>query len=152
MKHPLWEFDLATEDKPGQDETWVLPVKRLPVSSLANRIVATRVRLANASWVVAMLGNISLGSARYTKQFATLSVAVGERWFHLARYFDVGYSERSPLVLANALGLPVEDVFPISYDLTGIAVGLPEVVRGEITAEPKERLTREELIKLALET
>jgi hypothetical protein len=46
--------------------------------------------------------------------------------------------------LAGFLGLHVEEVFPIRYDISGVAVGLDEVVRGEIPAEPAERLTGEE--------
>ena len=31
-RHPVWQYDLAAEG--GHDETWVKPVKRLPVSDL----------------------------------------------------------------------------------------------------------------------
>jgi hypothetical protein len=48
------------------------------------------------------------------------------------------------------LGLPVEQVFPIRYDLSAFAVGEPSVLCGEIQREPPSRLSRPEVIALAV--
>lgn len=148
IMHPVWEFQ--PEDQ-SRDETWVLPVKRLPVTSLPNRIVAVLARLGNGTLVTAMIENISLSNPRSTRQFQRVSIAKDDCWFHLARYFDIDREGREPADLARFLGLSLEDVFPISYDLTGIAVGLPEVVQGTISAEPEERLRDQERMAMVFE-
>jgi hypothetical protein len=33
-KYPVWAFDLANESKSGRDETWMVPVKKLPATDL----------------------------------------------------------------------------------------------------------------------
>jgi hypothetical protein len=70
--------------------------------------------------------------------------------FHPARYFDIDRDRSGPGQLAGLLSLPVADVFPIRYDLSGVAVGHPEVVRGSIDAEPSVRLTHSERMALIL--
>jgi hypothetical protein len=45
-------------------------------------------------------------------------------------------------------GLPVEAVFPISYDLRPLIIGHEESLHGTILAEPQERLTLEEVRNL----
>lgn len=150
LRHAIWEFDLAHEGMGEQDESWVIPVEELPVSSLLNRVVAAYVVLANAMRVPSVLSNVSLDSARATEQFVCLSVARDERWFHLARYFDVDYVSKGPEALAQFLSMPIDEVFPISYDLVGIVVGPSDVLKGEIRNEPRERLTDGERVALAL--
>jgi len=81
--------------------------------------------------------------------FLTASVWTGERWFHLARYHDITYQRDGPAALAAALGRTVAEVFPIAYDVTDIVDGEPAALRGEIVAEPKERLPRAQLIARA---
>jgi hypothetical protein len=53
-----------------------------------------------------------------------------------------------PAQLAAILGLPVEDIFPVHYDLSKVAVGHPAVVRGRIDAEPTLRLTEAQRMAL----
>jgi hypothetical protein len=89
---------------------------------------------------------------RRTRQFLALTVFGGESQggFTLARYFDVDYERRGPAALAGFLGLRVEEVFPVAYDIGAVAVGLAEVIRGSIPSEPAEKLTEEELTALAV--
>src|SRR5262245_54222619 len=147
MTHPVWEF--VSYDEP--DETNVHPVAEVPTDSLRNRIVGAEVELANGSRVWALLGNIDVNNARRTRHFLTLPLFVGHEWFHLARYHDVDREDQGPAQLAKALGLDVEDTFPIRYNvgrwLFGAAV---DSVLGKVDAEPVERLSRTELINLAL--
>jgi hypothetical protein len=148
-KYPVWEFVLDQEDKLG--ETHVRPVTSLPVRTLGNRVVGTRVRLHNGSERWAILGNVSLRSARHTNHFLGLSIEEHGQWFHLARYFDADYEQRGPGQLAAFLGLGIDEVFPITYDLTGVAVGLDEVVKGSIPIEAPQKLMDDELVNLNLE-
>jgi hypothetical protein len=148
-RFPVWEFDTDGESLPGRDETWVVPVADLPVASLSGRVVGVALRLGGRD-EVGLLGNIDLADPRSSQEFATLSVWRGGRWFHLARYFDPYRDRSGPRQLAELLGLAVADLFPIRYDLSGVAVGHPESVQGRFEAEPAVRLTRTERIALAL--
>jgi len=151
LHHKVWEFDLDEENyAPEQDEAWVCPVCTLPVSSLENRVVVTQVMLANGESAVAVLSNVDLDDPRATREFITISVEKGRAWFHLARYFDAEYKNYGPEELANFIGLSVEEVFPIRYDISDVAMGSGEVVRGEVNAEPLEKLTDEERMSLVL--
>jgi hypothetical protein len=143
--HPVWEYV-------DPDDTLVRPVEALPVDSLDGRIVGTQLTLHNGSAVWGVLACMNLRSMRSNEHFIALWVERRGRWFDLARYHDVDWERRSPAKLAEFLGLPLDEVFPISYDISAVARGLPETVRGQIRAEPRERLTQDELIELALET
>jgi hypothetical protein len=144
---PVWEYDVCRESLPGRDETWVVPVRDLPVASLSNRVLGVALRYGGGEQV-GLLGNIDLASPRSTREFATLSVWCGGSWFHLARYFDPDRDQCGPAQLAAILGLPVEDIFPVHYDLSKVAVGHPAVVRGRIDAEPTLRLTEAQRMAL----
>jgi hypothetical protein len=110
------------------------------------------VRTPSGRTITTCLGNVSLGNAAATEHFLTLTVFQGDgAQFHLARYHDTDYAERGPDALAAFLGWPVAEVFPLAYDLSAVAQGLPEVVRGAIHREPPRRLSKEELIALSLQ-
>ncbi len=142
--HPVWEY--LNDDEIG--ETMVQPVEKLPVESLDNRLVGAQVRLANGSRVWALIGNVDVTNSRSTQHFLTLSIDRGGKWFHLARYFDFDFTDRSPDALARFLGLGVDDVFPISVDIRRYVQGNPAALALIVLKEPRERLTREELMAL----
>lgn len=149
-RHPVWRFLLSRES--SLDETWVSPVKSLPVSDLANRVVGTHAHMACGSPIFCLLGSVSLRDPKRTQQFIGLTVFRddGER-FHLARYFDVDYADQGPEALAEFLGRTVEEVFPISYDMGSVARGHNEVTKGLIPAEPLTRLTGKERMELVIQ-
>jgi len=138
-RNPVWEFDLGGEGAEGQDETWVRPVKRLPVRAMGNRCIGTPLRLANGTTVFGLLGNISLTHLRKTRQFILITFFVGNRKFFFS-HADYPILRTGAAALCKFLGLSENEVFPITYDLTGLAVGLPEVVRGTVEARPPEEL------------
>jgi hypothetical protein len=148
-RFPVWEF---VDDDSQPDETYVSPVTELPVDSLASRIATTQVTLHNGRRFWATLGNVDLNAPRSTRHFLTLSLYIDDAWFHLARYHDVDVEERGPAALARRLGMELSDVFPIRYDLSQIAIGDLDVVRGAVLAEPSERLSRAERIALAVDS
>jgi hypothetical protein len=144
--HPVWQY-VAEE---GSDETTVRPVKRIPVGNLTGKVVGVQILLANGDRAWGLLGSVDPSNARLTQHFLTLSVERNGRWFHLARYHDFDRDERGPEQLADFLGLPVTDVFPISYDISACAKGDPSALAGTIPKEPAERLSRAEIIGLAV--
>jgi hypothetical protein len=135
--NPVWEF--VSSDEP--DETYVHPAAELPTDSLDNRIVGAEVELANGSRAWALLGNIVVDDIRKTRHFLTVSVFVRDQWFHLARYHDFDHDERGPAKLAHAMGLAVDEIFPIHCDIgKWVSGATTDVVRGTVYAVPLERL------------
>lgn len=80
----------------------------------------------------------------------SVSAERGGRWFRLANYHDFDYADRGPAALARFLGVQLRHVFPISYDLGPLARGDAKALAGAILEEPRERLTRSEIIAMAI--
>ena len=150
-RFPVWESDLANEGQPGRDETWVKPVKRLPVKSMANRVVGTMLRLANGSTLFGLLGNVSLNHVRKTRQFIDVTFFHGKRAFYFSHADYPVIKKTGAAALSRFLSLQEEEIFPLTYDLTGIAVGLDEVVRGTVHARPPEELNEAQRMALIFE-
>lgn len=144
--HPVWQYT----NREGADETFVRPVKQVPVANATGKVVGTQVVLANGQRVWALIGNVDPMNAKLTEHFLTLSVERDGRWFTLARYHDFDYAERGPEALARFLGLSVDAVFPIAYDIRQYAKGEPASLNGHIRKEPRERLSRAEIIAMAV--
>jgi hypothetical protein len=143
---PVWEF--VNDDELG--ETAMRPIKKLPVKNLAGRLVGTEVRLANGSKVWGLLGNVKVANPKLNEHFITLSVERDGTWFTMARYHDIERNEHGPQALAEFLGLRVDEVFPISYDISRFSLGDPAALVGTIEKEPREKLTRAQIIGLAV--
>ena len=144
---PVWEFIL--EDEMAGD-TFLRPVTQTPVATLANRLVGTKVRLANGYAVDAVLGNLDNQNFRRTQHFLTLTVFRGSQRFDLARYHDADYAANGPLSLSAFLGSAPEDIFPIAYDVRSLCLGNSRCLSGLIENQPSEVLSRTELIALAV--
>lgn len=97
-----------------------------------------------------MICNVDTRNARSNEHFLTLAIERDGQWFTLARYHDWDWAERSPDALASFLGLSVEEVFPIRYDLRKYSKGETAALVGQVLKEPRERLSRSELIALAV--
>jgi hypothetical protein len=148
-QHPIWQFALESEADEG--ECAVRPLTRLPASHLNGRVVGLLVRFAGGQEVWAMLGNVDCKSTKLNQHFLGGSFWIDDRWVPLARYHDPDHHLNGPDALAEAFTLPIEEVFPIRYDLRRVVRGSDEALVGVFEREPKQRLTGEELILLALE-
>jgi hypothetical protein len=149
-RNPVWEFCNDLESDSGS-ETYIRPVTDLPVNDLGNRIVGTKVRLANGTLLDAFLSNIDLESHTNTEHFAALSVFRKDgKLFHLSRYFDSDAVTHGPAACATFLSLAVHEVFPITYDISDVAIGVPASVRRKIPEEPLRRLSSDELMRMAI--
>jgi hypothetical protein len=149
LAHPVWEY--VAEPDEDQDETWATPVSELPVSSLANRLVSSAVKLANGQASRALIGDLDTVSAAHSEHFLTVTIVKpnGER-FHLARYHDPDYAESGPDALAAFLCLSRAEVFPIAFNVSDSVLGSADCLTGIIPYEPATRLSRSELIRLAV--
>ena len=146
-EHPVWRF--TGSDEPS--ETAVRPVKKTPVKSLAGALVGCEVRLASGMKMMALLGIIDTTNARLTEHFLTLSVFRDDgELFHLARYYDADVGRNGPDALVAVLKMKNEEVFPIAWDVRSFVTGDPAALQGKIEATPKERLTRAQIIALAV--
>lgn len=146
-KFAVWRF--IDSDTP--DETYVTPVRQLPVERLDGCIIGAPIHLANRTELMGLLGNLDVTSSRLTEHFLVLSVFRSDgAIFHLARYHDFDAASRGPAALAAFLGLPLDAVFPITYDVSNIVDVPSDSLRGTITIEPRERLTRREIVALAV--
>jgi hypothetical protein len=146
MRNPVWEY--INDDQLG--ETAVRPVEQVPTQNLNGRVVGVQVQLANGTPVWAVIGNVDTANSRSTEHFLTLSVERDGQWFTLSRYHDFDYSKNGPEALARFLDLALNDVFPISYDIRRFVKGDPAALSAKIPKEPREKLTRAEIIAMAL--
>ncbi len=147
--HPVWEYNLSHEGE-LPDETFVQPIYVLPVEHLDNRVIGTQVTLANGERFWSIISNVDVQNAEVTEQFLKVGLDRGGERFFLARYFDLNHTECGPHALAEFLELPVAEVFPISYDLTHHVIGDAAILKGQILEAPRVRLSRDQIIALAV--
>lgn len=146
-RHPIWEF--VYDEVKYDDETWVQPVLELPAKHLDHRAVGIQVRLNCGIRKWARLYNIDLTDHLRTTYFRGISLEHAGKWLHLARYFDVTYHQDGPEALASALGMQLDEVFPIAYDISGLAIGPENILIDSIPAVLEMQLSREELRALS---
>lgn len=144
---PVWEF--VEQPDEHEDETWVTPVHPIPVDDLSGRIVGTLAMLADGSVIRAVLANVDLQHSTRHAEFMTISVEKNGQWFFLARYHDHNFDVSGPDALARFLDRKVDQVFPISYEISRVVSGgMVSAVRGCIPAKPLESLSDSERMKL----
>ena len=124
--------------------------KKIPCITLDGRIVGTQVKLADGTMFWATLGNIDTDNPAFSRHVIALSIESNGDWFHLARYHDFDYEERGPSQLAEWLRKPLEQVFPVAYDIQHLFNGESVALKGTIERDPGEKLTRAEIIAMAV--
>ncbi len=144
--NPVWQYT----NRDGAGEMFARAVKKIPVKNLTGKVIGTQVRFANGSLAWALIGNLDVGNPRLTEHFLTLSIERGGGWFALARYHDHDFADRGPEALSRFLGLRVDDVFPIFFDVREYAQGDPTALAGSVPKEPRERLSRADIIGMAV--
>ena len=134
---PVWEFTAGHEHTGPDGELVVIPVRDLPVSSLEGRFVGTEVKLANGHFLMAALLGINL--AKVTP-ISAMVVYRGDETFMFRRNAP---KVSGPKQLAKFLGLNLEDVFPIRYDISQFATGDAGAIKGEIPIENADESVRD---------
>lgn len=148
-KYPVWEFTHTTT---GGDEMDVAPIKQVPVSSAENRVFGTEVKLKSGKNCWAVIGGIAPNDPSSTREFMSCRFWHKSRWFPLARPFDVAYDSYGPASLAQFLGMNLDAVFPITYDLRSLIIGNQDALLGVISAEAKSRLSTRQLVQRVMKT
>ena len=147
-KYPVWEF--LNDDEHPLGDTAMQPVSDLPTRQFDGRIFGTIVTLADGSLFPATIADLNFGPKKYRSHFRSLTLFAKGKRFHLANYFQLRYQEQGPAALAAFLGKTTEEVFPISYDISDIAVGPSDVVRGQFKAEVKDPIPRHRLMEITV--
>jgi hypothetical protein len=143
---PIWKYT----NRDGASELFVTAVSTIPVKNLNGKVIGSQVRLADGSERWSLIGNVDTTNPRFTEHWLTLSVERDGKWFHLARYHDHDYKERGPEALSRFLGLKIDDVFPIAYDLRIYVAGNLSLLVGAVPREPRQKLSRAEIIAMAV--
>jgi hypothetical protein len=145
-KYAIWQYVSSEEI----EDVVVKPIIRIPVKDLKNKLVGTKIGLANGDQVWGLIGNCNVSNPLFTEHFITISILKNEKWFVLARYHDFDYLDHGPKALAEFLDLNVDSVFPITYDISRYVKDESSALSGQILKEPREKLTRAEIIALAI--
>jgi len=145
-RFPVWTF--INNDLKG--ETLVKSVKKIPVKSLTGKLVGLKVTLADNTKAWAIIGNVNVNNPVLTKHFLSISLYNNLKWFHLSRYHDFDYKKNGPAALGKFLLTAVDEIFPISYDLRPYSIGDEKALVGKILKEPEVKLSRAEIIALAV--
>ena len=145
---PIWEFVSGGGILGG--ESIVVAVVDRNANIQSNQIIGTQLVLNNGAKYFGILGNVDLLRPIVTEHFLTVSLFKDRSWFHLARYHDIDYNRRGPDQLAAFLGLDIDRVFPIKFQIDYVA-GLPNVDE-IIYKKPPARLSEADLIQLAVDS
>ncbi len=140
------QFEMLSENI---DETFILPVTPVPVTTLNNCIVLTKVKFANGDEFYAIIGNIYIESEKKTNILIFISIFNDVVWVDLSRSIDPDYNENGPIALARKLNLPVDSIFPIHYDLRPFVVFQENALVGEISKD-KVQISDIELMDIIL--
>jgi hypothetical protein len=140
---PIWH---STPSKDG--DLWVKPELRSQLSSLKNCLIATDTTMADGSCITALIENIHVENLNLTKHYLQAHFRIDGRWWCMARYHDLDYDQKGASGLAMRLGKSIEQVFPLTYDIQEFCTVESEALCGAISANPINRLTRKEIMRM----
>ncbi len=103
--------------------------------------------LANGNCIWTILSNVNLDIPDYNVHMLSVRLDCSGKWFDLGRYFDSDYEDRTPNHFSDLIGLSLDAILPISYDLSPFAIGNKDSLLGEIPVKVKTQLPLSELMK-----
>lgn len=149
-RHPVWEFANDFEHV-SDDETYLRPYLDLPITDFGNRIVGTTATIANGDRVPIILQNVDLRSPYRTEHLASITMFNDQgKAFPLARYHDIALDTYGPERLAAFMGLSVNEIFPIEYDISELAIGDRDSVCRVVRLAPRRKLSRSEILEMII--
>ena len=145
-RYPVWES--LNDDEHPVGDTAMRAVVKLPVRSFECRLFGTTVTLADGTRYAAAIYNLDFGIKKYRHHFRSLTVFAKGRRFHLANYFQFCYKDRGPDALAAFLKKKKKEVFPITFDISDIAVGPQGVIKGAFEAKIADPIPLDKLMRI----
>jgi hypothetical protein len=136
----------STSDR---DETGIRPATRSSLKNIEGKIVACTFRLKNGIEFVGVMFNLT-DDVDLNAHLANAALLIDGRWFFLARYHDAELETHGPAALAARVKQPIGNVFPIAYEVLHQFNPPSPAQRGELLAKPKKKLTRVQIIALAV--
>ena len=133
-RHPIWEYATDSEGLPWRDETWRRPLKcaAIPWDECSLTVAAT---------LMIRSGQRFEGDAYVSTIDGIVDVPTGGICINDVCYFiPMDHSQKSEAreELATAIGLSVEEIFPIRWKLNVLLEGEVEMRTGEFRSRPIE--------------
>ena len=131
-RHPIWEYATNSEGLPWRDETWRRPLK-------CAAIPWEECSLAVAATLTLRSGQRFEGDANVSTIDGIVDVPMGGIWANEVWYFipmDHPQESEAREKLATAIGLSVDEIFPIRWKLNVLLEGEVEMRTGEFTSRP----------------
>jgi hypothetical protein len=126
---PVWEFANDEEGIPGQDETWVRPIRTKVVPAGAYSLtVAARFKSSSGIAFHGLVG-ISTSGSLHVSHAAVLT----ETDFVFIPWPGYAGARQSCAAAARQLGLPESALFPLDYEVLAPVQGIKGPVRGRYT-------------------
>lgn len=149
-EYPVWCFVPPPSGSDSEGEWALSPKKKLPVRNLDGCVVACKAKLNSGDLIWVLLSNVNLTRPELNQYIVEISFLMNGEWFELARYHDFDASERGIKQLTQFLNKKIEDIYPISYDISQFCIGDHRSLVGNIRYEPDPYLTRDEVIALTV--
>jgi hypothetical protein len=128
--YPVWQYCVAD----NEDGIGLLPVtEKGPLQSLDERIVATQVCLANGTFIWGVLFGLDSYASTFSENDTGLVLFLDDSRAELGRAWERHLPGKSREELAAHLGLPTEDVFPITFDVSSAVLGNSSALSGMFT-------------------
>jgi hypothetical protein len=141
----LWQFVPAGSD----GDLLLKPVKVRQTQQFTGRLAACKVRLADGSAVWGLIEGLDLATPEFLRHNRELYLWTGASgWFHLAQYFDSNAIKaiQGPEVLCGVLGKPLDQIFPIQFDLSARSTVESTCLHGSFEVEPAWGLSQADVM------
>lgn len=151
LRHADLQANPVWKSQPGDaEDAMLVPVSRRPVTGLDGYSVAAHIQTSSGVRVVGLLSNLFLDDPLLTQHMVSLSVLRGDTWFHMRRYFDPGVEQLGPRQLSQFLAMPMDQVFPLQYDISAWVPEGAALKGGLIEAVPAAPMASKDLMRLFL--
>lgn len=148
QRHPVWEFGNYS----GQSECELAPVTDIPCLEMTGRLVGTEFRFADGNSCLGVLGGVTPNCPEYAEFLLSISFTKNGEWFHLSNPHQFDYARFGPPQLAAFLKKRIDEIFPISFDISEFVIGHPSAVRGTINEKPSRVATLTEIIDMVAQS
>lgn len=142
----IWRFIPSRDGK-----QWLKSLRLKRTKLTGNHVVACELLTPSRSKLWGLIEGLDPENPLFSFHWRKLYIFLRPgSWYELARYHDFDYSTHGPGGLAKALGRKTEEIFPLTFDVSHLSILASEVFSGTFEANPKNQLTRREIIGLVV--